>query len=147
MRTLCVDYGSEQLKACVGALLQHQTLAANADGGGGGMGEATKGIVQKARMAADLLQQQAAIESRVKERCVRTHALHAVTSRAPVTAAAGRAAVASPVRCCGVFSSASRLDGACVCIWRVQHAGIIVLQADEQAWAEPGVGCSLLAYQ
>ena len=33
------------------------------------MGEATKGIMQKARMAKDLYEQQAAIESRVKERC------------------------------------------------------------------------------
>ena len=32
------------------------------------MGEATKGIMQKARMAKDLYEQQAAIESQVKER-------------------------------------------------------------------------------
>ena len=52
---------------CCLTLAQHQTL--NAPGDGSAMGEATKGIVQKARMAADLYQQQAAIESRVKERC------------------------------------------------------------------------------
>lgn len=34
------------------------------------MGEATKGIMQKARMAKDLYEQQAAIENQVKERCV-----------------------------------------------------------------------------
>ena len=33
------------------------------------MGEATKGIMQKARMAKDLYEQQAAIENQVKERC------------------------------------------------------------------------------
>jgi hypothetical protein len=53
--------------------VQHQTL--NAPGDGSAMGEATKGIVQKARMAADLYQQQAAIESRVKQRCAPPAAL------------------------------------------------------------------------
>ena len=33
------------------------------------MGEATAGIMQKARMARDLYKQQAAIENQVKERC------------------------------------------------------------------------------
>ena len=36
------------------------------------MGEATKGIMQKARMAKDLYEQQAAIESQVKERWARS---------------------------------------------------------------------------
>lgn len=44
-----------------------RTLAATAEGSA--MGEATKGIMAKARMAAEMYQQQAAIESQVKQRC------------------------------------------------------------------------------
>ena len=41
------------------------------------MGEATKGIMQKARMAKDLYEQQAAIESQVKERWAHAYTLTA----------------------------------------------------------------------
>ena len=52
--------------ACAAALQRH--LAATTSDTPS-MGEATKGIMQKARMAKDLYEQQAAIESQVKERC------------------------------------------------------------------------------
>ena len=52
----------------VPAALQRHLAATTSDTPS--MGEATKGIMQKARMAKDLYEQQAAIESQVKERCV-----------------------------------------------------------------------------
>lgn len=52
------------MAGCGGA---QRTLAATAEGSA--MGEATKGIMAKARMAAEMYQQQAAIESQVKQRC------------------------------------------------------------------------------
>lgn len=47
-------------------LCEQRTLAATGDGSG--MGEATKGIVQVARKAANLYEHQQAIEDQVRER-------------------------------------------------------------------------------
>ena len=52
----------------IAVLLQRHLAATTSDTPS--MGEATKGIMQKARMAKDLYEQQAAIENQVKERCV-----------------------------------------------------------------------------